>query len=102
MRRIICRSPSNLKLLVTDTIAVLIYFPMARVGLLAERAALNVSSWPLSHYRHHSFYTMRTDSRDRFGTPLEQRFSRQEISDMLYAAGLRDVCFSNKMLFGVP
>ena len=99
LRRVICRLPSNWKLLVTDAIAVLVYFPMARVGLLAERAGLSVSSWPLSHYRHHSFYTMRTDSRDRFGTPLEQRFTRQEISDMLYAAGLRDVCFSNKVPF---
>ena len=99
LRRVICRLPSNLKLLVTDAIAVLVYFPMARVGLLAARAGVNVSSWPLSHYRHHSFYTMRTDSRDRFGTPLEQRFTRQEISDMLHAAGLKDVCFSNKVPF---
>ena len=76
MRRVICRFPSNLKLLVTDAIAVLVYFPMARVGLLVERVGLSVSAWPLSHYRHHSFYTMRTDSRDRFGTPLDQRFTR--------------------------
>ena len=99
LRRVICRLPSNWKLLVTDAIAVLVYFPMARVGLLAEREGVNVSSWPLSHYRHHSFYTMRTDSRDRFGTPLEQRFTRQEISDMLHAAGLRDVCFSKEVPF---
>ena len=99
LRRVICRLPSTLKLLVTDAIAVLVYFPMARVGLLAERAGLNVNSWPLSHYRHHSFYTMRTDSRDRFGTPLEQRFTRQEISDMLHAAGLGDVCFSERVPF---
>ena len=102
LRRVICRLPSNWKLLVTDAIAVLVYFPMTRVGLLAERAGVNVSSWPLSHYRHHSFYTMRTDSRDRFGTPLEQRFTRQEVSDMLHTAGLRDVCFSKKVPFGVP
>ena len=99
LRRVICRSPSTLKLLVTDAIAVLVYFPMARVGLLAERAGLNVSSRPLSHYRHHSFYTLRTDSRDRFGTPLEQRFTRQEISDMLHAAGLKDVRSSKKVPF---
>ena len=78
VRRVICRLPSNWKLLGTDTMAVLVYFPIAHVWLLAERAGLSVSSWPLSHYRHHSFYTMRTDSRDRFGTPLEQRLSRQE------------------------
>ena len=31
---------------------------------------------------------MRTDSRDRFGTPLEKRYSRREISEMMQAAGL--------------
>lgn len=99
LRRVICRLPSTLKLLVTDAIAALVYFPMTRIGLLAERAGLDVSALPLSHYRHHSFYTMRTDSRDRFGTPLEQRFTRKEISDMLQTAGLKDVRFSNKVPF---
>ena len=39
---------------------------------------------------------MRTDSRDRFGTPLEQRFSRQEIQVMMEAAGLGEVRFSER------
>ena len=47
-------------------------------------------------YRNTSFYTMRTDSRDRFGTPLEQRFTRSEIKDMMLAAGLDDIKFSNR------
>ena len=101
MRRVICRLPSNLKLLVTDAIAVFVYFPMARVGLLADRAGLTLNFKPLSHYRHHSLYTMRTDSRDRYGAPLEQRFTRYEISDMLHAAGLKDVCFKKRCRFGV-
>jgi hypothetical protein len=37
---------------------------------------------------------MRTDARDRFGTPLEQRFTRQEITAMMSAAGLDKVRFS--------
>jgi hypothetical protein len=37
---------------------------------------------------------MRTDSRDRFGTPLEQRFTRAEIADMMGQAGLENVVFS--------
>ena len=56
----------------------------------------NVESVPLSYYRFHSFYTMRTDARDRFGTPLEQRFTKHQIKRMLEKGGLKDVVFSDK------
>ena len=39
---------------------------------------------------------MRTDSRDRFGTPLEQRFSLEEIYKMLVDAGLENIVHSPK------
>jgi hypothetical protein len=39
---------------------------------------------------------MRTDSRDRFGTPLEQRFTREEIYSMMISAGLTDIKFSDQ------
>jgi SAM-dependent methyltransferase len=96
LRRGICRLPSTLKHLVTDTLAALLYYPLARLSLLAEKMGLGVSSIPLSYYRNHSFYTMRTDSRDRFGTPLEQRFTRKEVAAMMEAAGLGDVRFSEQ------
>jgi ubiquinone/menaquinone biosynthesis C-methylase UbiE len=95
LRRGICRLPARLKHLLTDTLAIVVYYPLARLALLAERMGFEVTSMPLSYYRNHSFYTMRTDSRDRFGTPLEQRFTRKEIAAMLTAAGLRDVRFSD-------
>jgi len=44
---------------------------------------------------------MRTDSRDRFGTPLEQRFTRSEIKAMMLAAGLEDINFSDRFPFWV-
>ena len=53
-----------------------------------------VSSIPLSFYREHSFYTLRTDARDRFGTPLEQRFTKAQIEKMMLDAGLKDIRFS--------
>lgn len=40
------------------------------------------------------FYVMRTDALDRFGTKLEQRFTRWEIETMLRDAGLIDIRFS--------
>jgi 2-polyprenyl-3-methyl-5-hydroxy-6-metoxy-1,4-benzoquinol methylase len=94
LRRVVCKFPAKLKHLVTDILAVLMYYPLARFSLLTERLGFAVASIPLSYYRNHSFYTMRTDARDRFGTPLEQRFTRKEISAMLDAAGLGDVRFS--------
>lgn len=93
-RRVIFRLPPGLKHGVTDVIAALVYWPLARLSLLIERMGLRVESVPLSYYRHHSFYTMRTDARDRFGTPLEQRFSRAKIATMMEAAGLVDIRFS--------
>jgi len=95
LRRAVCSLPAMLKHLVTDTLAVLVYYPLARFSLLAERMGLAVASIPLSYYRNRSFYTMRTDSRDRFGTPLEQRFTRKEIAAMMEEAGLCDVRFSD-------
>jgi hypothetical protein len=37
---------------------------------------------------------MRTDARARFGTPLEQRFTRAQIENMMLDAGLIDIQFS--------
>lgn len=94
MRRGVCRLPSTFKHAITDTLALVVYFPLARISQYAEAFGLSVDNIPLSYYRKHSFYTMRTDSRDRFGTPLERRFTQDEIFAMLTSAGLRDVRFS--------
>ena len=48
---------------------------------------------PLSAYYDKSFWIIRNDARDRFGTPLEQRFSKNEIEEMLKSVGLRDITF---------
>jgi SAM-dependent methyltransferase len=95
VRRLICRLPPGLKHAFTNSIALFVYLPLARAAGWAERAGLEVASFPLSHYRGHSFYTMLTDSRDRFGTPLEQRFTRRQIQKMFEAAGLEGVRFSD-------
>ncbi len=93
-RLLIRRLPPRPKQLVTDLIALAVYWPLGRLAGLAERMGLPVASFPLSYYRSCSFYTMRTDARDRFGTPLEQRFSRAQIRKMCSAAGLVDLRFS--------
>ena len=93
-RLLIRRLPPRPKQLVTDLIALTVYWPLSRLAFLAEAAGLPVASFPLNYYRHCSFYTMRTDARDRFGTPLEQRFSRAQIRAMCSSAGLVDLRFS--------
>ena len=96
MRKVIYRLPNKIKNFVTDTIAILVYFPVARLSKILEKLGINVREIPLSYYRNRSFYTLRTDSRDRFGTPLEKRFSRSQIEKMMINAGLIDIRFSEK------
>ena len=54
---------------------------------------------PLRGYRDYSFYTMRTDARDRFGTPVEKRFTRSEITAMMGRSGLDNIVFSDSEPF---
>lgn len=99
LRRGVRILPPGIKHVVTDALALLVYWPMARMSGLLERMGVDVTSIPLSYYRNHSWYTMRTDSRDRFGTPLEHRFSRDQIIEMFHAAGLEQVKFSDRAPF---
>lgn len=96
LRRGVRILPAGAKHAVTDLLALMVYWPLARLAGVLERLGLDVSGLPLSYYRHHSWYTMRTDSRDRFGTPLEQRFSREQILNMFAAAGMEEVRFSDR------
>ncbi len=93
-RRIIARMPLRPKRLITDVIALLVYWPLARFAALVEKLGGNPSNLPLNWYRDKTFYTMRTNALDRFGTPIEHRFNRQEIEKMLREAGLTDIRFS--------
>ncbi|MDC3168222.1 class I SAM-dependent methyltransferase [Prochlorococcus sp. AH-716-D22] len=94
-RKFISKMPRRLKQISTDLIALIIYLPMARFSKILEKLSIPVNKIPLSYYRHSSFYTMRTDSLDRFGTPLEQRFKKSKIQDMMHKAGLKNINFSN-------
>ena len=94
IRRVICRLPNSLRFAVSQVFAALVYYPLARTALLLEKLGLNVDYFPLSQYRHNSFYVMRNDALDRFGTRLEQRFSRDEIRAMMERCGLENITFS--------
>ncbi len=96
VRRGVHRMPAGAKSAATDAIALGVYWPLSRFARLLERAGRDSSWLPLSHYRRHSLKTLRTDSRDRFGTPLEQRFTRDEVRAMMIEAGLKDIRFSDE------
>lgn len=98
-RRLICKLPTWLKDSLTDVIAILVYLPLASISSVLVWFGFNVENMPLSYYRNHSFYTMRTDARDRFGTPLEQRFTRNQILAMMKQAGLIKIQFSQAAPF---
>jgi hypothetical protein len=95
LRRAVCKLPGRIRDLCTDVIAATIYFPLARTAGLLHFLGVNEEGLPLAYYRTRSFYTMRTDARDRFGTPLEKRFSKAAIAAMMSEAGLEGIEFSN-------
>lgn len=95
VRMLVSRLPFQFKHIISTIIATIVYYPAARLSLVLERLGANVAAVPLSYYRRRSFYTMRTDSLDRFGTRLEKRFSRQQIEAMMLAGGLEKIRFSD-------
>lgn len=94
-RRVINRLPPKMKSLLCDFIAFSVYWPLARSARLVSAMGMDVSTFPLALYRDRSFYSMRTDARDRFGTPLERRFRVGEVHQMMLEAGLANILISD-------
>jgi ubiquinone/menaquinone biosynthesis C-methylase UbiE len=95
-RIIISKLPFPTKLFICQVIAALVYYPLARFAWMAEKIVGNVDSFPLSWYRNLSFYAMRNDALDRFGTNLEQRFTKEQIRQMMEESGLERIAFSDR------
>ena len=91
LRRIVSRFPHGPRYWSSQVLALLVYLPLARFSRLMGKIGFNVDNFPLSAYRNLSFYTMRTDALDRFGTRLEQRFTREQIKSMMEGAYLERV-----------
>jgi len=100
LRRLVSRLPFPVKARVCDLMAVFVYWPLARFARLCASRGLAVDHLPLAAYRDRSFYVMRTDTLDRFGTRLERRFTRAQIDAMMRKAGLERIQFSDKVFWG--
>ncbi len=101
VRNIISKLPNSLKVIICDLIALFIYAPLVLLAKMVKTLFPD-EKWyrkvPLFYYIGKSFYVMRNDSLDRFGTSLEQRFSKSAIQEMMEKSGLTDIVFSE----GVP
>lgn len=98
LRRLVSRLPSGLKKISCDLLAVVVYLPFVLfsrfIRLFSKSAASKI---PLSYYADKSWNVIRNDSLDRFGTPLEQRFTKEQITRMMEDAGFTDLIFSPNM-----
>ena len=88
------------KRMVCDILAVGLYLPFIFFSRLMKLLGVkeNVRKRiPLYGYENKSFYIIRNDALDRFGTPLEQRFTKKQIQDMMERCGLHEIIFSNNI-----
>jgi SAM-dependent methyltransferase len=98
----ICKLPKKPKKIVCDILAVSVYMPFILLnrGLKKIGVGKNIrGKIPLVGYENKSFYIIRNDSLDRFGTPLEQRFTKKEIQEMMEKCGLQNIVFSGNIPF---
>jgi len=86
IRQIVSVLPQRIKRIVCSLIAAIIYWPLARFSKLLNRLGINSLNIPLHHYADMPFVMLSNDALDRFGTSLEQRFSKADITEMLRAA----------------
>lgn len=94
-RKMISRFPKRMKFLACDSIALFIYLPFVGLGKFIRLFGGN--AWkkiPLSYYVSQPWKVIRNDALDRFGTPLEKRFSKNDIEILLRNAGMREIRFS--------
>jgi ubiquinone/menaquinone biosynthesis C-methylase UbiE len=92
----VCRLPSGIKRVVCDVLAIIIYMPLVLwVRFLVLIGLRNIAKkMPLSAYNNKSFFIIRNDALDKFGTRLEQRFSKKQVEEMMGNCGLSEIVIS--------
>jgi hypothetical protein len=87
LRWVISHLPYPMRRLIAQIIAGSIYLPLARVSKILGARGKNISNFPLHNYANVPFVMLQNNALDRFGTRLEQRFSKKEIAERLESAG---------------
>jgi len=83
VRQSISVLPKSIRRLTAAIIAAIVYWPLARLSKVLRKLGGNTSNIPLHHYADMPFLMLANDALDRFGTSLEQRFSKSKITQML-------------------
>jgi SAM-dependent methyltransferase len=97
VRRGVSQLPHGPRYVASQALAGGVYWPLARSAKMLDRVGALPKAWPLAFYKDESFYTMRTDALDRFGTSLEKRYTRVQITELYQRAGFSEPTFSTEM-----
>jgi SAM-dependent methyltransferase len=99
IRRVVSMMPDPIKKISCNLLAIFFYMPFVLFSRTLKYLGVSKkirSRIPLHSYEDNSFYIIRNDALDRFGTPLEQRFSKRQIDEMMNKAGLHNIIFSEQ------
>lgn len=101
LRQGVSRMPHSLKKVTCDFLAITLYMPWVLTARLFVKLGLRkfARKLPLAAYENKSFFVIRNDSLDRFGTTLEQRFSKEEVITMMKNCGLTNIVVSENTPF---
>ena len=96
LRWFISKQNFFIKSIITDLIAILIYFPLSRITNLLLVFFSSPKNFLLSYYMDKPFYVMRNDALDRFRTKYEKRYSRSDIIKLFKKSGFKKIKISSK------
>jgi SAM-dependent methyltransferase len=96
IRKVVSRLPSSLKRITCDILAIIIYMPLILWVRFLVLIGLKkfARKMPLAAYNNKSFFVIRNDALDKFGTRLEHRFSKKEVINMMQECGLENIVIS--------
>ena len=95
-RKVVSRMPAGLKRFSCDVMAVFFYMPFVLTARFFNWLGFKslAKKIPLSDYTNKSFFIIRNDTLDRFGTKLEQRFSKAQVEELMCNSGLENIVIS--------
>jgi ubiquinone/menaquinone biosynthesis C-methylase UbiE len=99
IRKTVSRLPRRIKAFTCDVLAIVVYMPFILMTRFLFKIGLNklAEKVPLSCYHDKSFFSIRNDSLDKFGTRLEHRFSRKEVEQLMINCGLSEIVISDRI-----
>ncbi len=93
VRKVVSKFPPRVKRFSCDLLAVTTYMPFVATGRFLNFMGLKKFSnkLPLRDYQNKSFFIIRNDALDKYGTTLEQRFSKEQVIALMKHSGLDNI-----------